>query len=159
MELPGRPQVLDCRAKLMSGGRATRALSSCAAREPFSALSGGDWDGRGRRGSWARRFEYEDPFKAAEREERDRRRAEVRRYPIDDTELHAELRDKAFSDGAPPTSYGKPKKPAQQAPQPAPAHIIDRQTCTVSWSLGGWLKGLGKGESMKPGLGVEECLV
>lgn len=53
---------------------------------------------RGRRGSWARRYEYEDPLKAAEREERDRRRAEVRRYPIDDTELHAELREKA-SDG------------------------------------------------------------
>lgn len=55
---------------------------------------------RGRRGSWARRFEYEHPLKAAEREERDRQRAEVRRYPIDDTELHAELRDKAFSDGS-----------------------------------------------------------
>ena len=38
-------------------------------------------------------------MKAAERDERDRRRAEVRRYPIDDTELHAELRGKA-SDGA-----------------------------------------------------------
>ena len=57
---------------------------------------------RGRRGSWARRYDYEDPLKAAEREERDRRRAEVRRYPIDDTELHAELRDKAFPEGASP---------------------------------------------------------
>ncbi|CAK0750991.1 hypothetical protein CVIRNUC_002033 [Coccomyxa viridis] len=64
-----------------------------------AAMSAEKGHGRGRRGSWARRFEYEDPLKAAEREERDRRRAEVRRYPIDDTELHAELRDKAFSDG------------------------------------------------------------
>ena len=56
---------------------------------------------RCRRGSWARRYEYEDPLKAAEREERDRRRAEVRRYPIDDTELHAELNKKASSDGMP----------------------------------------------------------
>ena len=93
---------LACRATSQSGMHAVRPSSSCAAAEQCCALSGDVWGGRGRRGSWARRFEYEDPLKAAEREERDRRRAEVRRYPIDDTELHAELRDKAFSDGAPP---------------------------------------------------------
>ena len=64
---------------------------------------------RGRRGSWARRYEYEDPLKAAERDERDRRRAEVRRYPIDDTELHAELRGKA-SDGAFPGCPAVPRE-------------------------------------------------
>ncbi len=35
----------------------------------------------------------------AEREERERRRAEARRYPIDDTELLQELRDKAYAEG------------------------------------------------------------
>ena len=81
----------------------------------LSALLSGDVYGcRGRRGSWARRFEYEDPLKAAEREERDRRRAEVRRYPIDDTELHAELRDKAFSDGARPACYAQAEVPMHQ---------------------------------------------
>ena len=85
-----------------AGAGGAPGLSSCVAEEQCCALSGDGWGGRGRRGSWARRFEYEDPLKAAEREERDRRRAEVRRYPIDDTELHAELRDKAFSDGAAP---------------------------------------------------------
>ena len=92
-----------------------RDLSSYAAEEPCDALSGDDWGCRGRRGSWARRFEYEDPLKAAEREERDRRRAEVRRYPIDDTELHAELRDKAFSDGAPPACCAQADVSVHQA--------------------------------------------
>lgn len=35
----------------------------------------------------------------AEREERERRRAEARRYPIDDTELLQELREKAYTEG------------------------------------------------------------
>ncbi len=35
----------------------------------------------------------------AEREERERRRAEARRYPIDDTELLQELREKAYAEG------------------------------------------------------------
>ena len=91
-------------------------------------MSGDGWGGRGRRGSWARRFEYEDPLKAAEREERDRRRAEVRRYPIDDTELHAELRDKAFSDGAPPACCSQAgmslQQPALQSSRLTPYHQL-----------------------------------
>ncbi len=66
-----------------------------------SGIIGAGMRCRCRRGSWGRRYEYEDPLKAAEREERDRRRAEVRRYPIDDTELHAELNKKASADGMP----------------------------------------------------------
>lgn len=47
-----------------------------------------------------------DLVRAAEREERERRRAEARKYPIDDTELLAELRDKARAEGTP--SHGPP---------------------------------------------------
>ncbi|CAL5227755.1 g10774 [Coccomyxa viridis] len=77
-----------------------------------AAMTAEKGHGRGRRGSWARKYEYEDPLKAAEREERDRRRAEVRRYPIDDTELHAELRDKA-SDGGDTAADDMPVGPLE----------------------------------------------
>ena len=54
---------------------------------------GGRW--RGREG------DERDTVRSAEREERERRRAEARRYPIDDTELLAELREKAYAEGTP----------------------------------------------------------
>ncbi len=56
---------------------------------------GGRW--RGREG------DERDTVRSAEREERERRRAEARRYPIDDTELLAELREKAYVEGTPPS--------------------------------------------------------
>lgn len=53
---------------------------------------------RCRRSGLVRRF-GDDGARNAEREERDRRRAEARRYPVDDAELLAELREHALHTG------------------------------------------------------------
>jgi hypothetical protein len=57
----------------------------------------------GRRSGLVRRFGGDgerDSMRTAEKEERDRRRAEARRYPVEDGELLAELREAALQTGA-----------------------------------------------------------
>ncbi|BDA46316.1 probable Bromodomain adjacent to zinc finger domain protein 1A at N-terminal half [Coccomyxa sp. Obi] len=65
--------------------------AAMAADRSMHRKGGSRW--RGREG------DERDMVRMAEREERERRRAEARRYPIDDTELLQELREKAYAEG------------------------------------------------------------
>jgi hypothetical protein len=80
--------------------------------------------------------------RTAEREERERRRAEARRYPIDDTELLAELREKAYAEGKPPARYtiflAEQGAPVQQLYLKVPGRMpILKPACRLAAFLAG----------------------
>lgn len=106
--------------------------NTCEKTLIFGALwcrkGGGRW--RGREG------DERDPVRTAEREERERRRAEARRYPIDDTELLAELREKAYAEGKQPAQYtislAESGGSSTTAVLRGPRHNADSEACLLA---------------------------